>query len=143
MALLLASTRIGKAEMTNWWVFWLGWPTLLVALVLSGFGTFQNRPWNLYTAAILILPVSLYLAATPRFAFVALLAPLALLLAGLAIKRNKINLAIVMVLPVVLFFSWLAMIVLQEPGSQGATIRGVMGYVRFSPKRTFRSAKIE
>ena len=50
-------------------------------------------------------------------AFVALLAPLALLLAGLAIKRNKINLAIVMVLPVVLFFSWLAMIVLQEPGS--------------------------
>jgi len=103
--------------MTNWWVFLLGWPTLLVALALSGFGTFRNRPWNLYTAAILILPVSLYLATTPRFAFVALLAPLALLLAGLAIKRNKINLAIVMVLPVVLFFSWLALIVLQEPGS--------------------------
>lgn len=117
MNLLLASTRIGKAEMTNWWVFLLGWPTLLVALVLSGFGMFLNRPWNLYTAAILILPVSLYLAATPRFAFVALLAPLAFLLAGLAIKRNKINLAVVMVLPVVLFFSWLAMIVLQEPGS--------------------------
>ncbi len=36
---------------------------------------------------------------------------------GLAIKRNIINLAIVMVLPVVLFFSWLALIVLQEPGS--------------------------
>jgi hypothetical protein len=45
------------------------------------------------------------------------LAPLALLLAGLAIKRNKINLAIMMILPVVLFFSWLALIVLQEPGS--------------------------
>ena len=122
--------------MTNWWVFLLGWPVLLVALALSGFGTFRNRPWNLYTAAILILPVSLYLAATPRFAFVALLAPLALLLAGLAIKRNKINLAIVMVLPVVLFFSWLAMIVLQEPGSQGARepqLGGMVGYARFRP----------
>ncbi len=89
----------------------------MLALALSGFGTYHKRPWYLYTAAILILPVSLYLAGTPRFAFVALLAPLALLLAGLAIKRNKINLAIVIVLPVVLFFSWLAMIVLQEPGS--------------------------
>ena len=117
MALLLVSTRIGKAEMTNWWVFLLGWPAVLTALALSGFSMFHKRPWNLYTAAILILPVSLYLAATPRFAFVALLAPLALLLAGLAIKRNKINLAIVMILPVVLFFSWLALIVLQEPGS--------------------------
>ncbi len=103
--------------MTNWWVFLLGWPAVLAALALSGFSMFHKRPWNLYTAAILILPISLYLAGTPRFAFVALLAPLALLLAGLAIKRNKINLAIVMVLPVVLFFSWLAMIVLQEPGS--------------------------
>ncbi len=101
--------------MTNSWLVLLGWPALLVALALSGFGTYHKRPWNLYTAAILILPVSLYLAATPRFAFVTLLAPLALLLAGLATKRNKINLAIVMVLPVVLFFSWLALIVLQEP----------------------------
>ena len=103
--------------MTNWWLVLLGWPALLVALALSGFGTFHKRPWYLYTAAILILPVSLYLAATPRFAFIALLAPLWLLLAGLAIKRNKINLAIVMVLPVVLFFSWLALIVVQQPGS--------------------------
>lgn len=102
----------------NWWPALLGWPALLVALTLSGFGMFRKRPWYLYAAAILILPVSLYLAATPRFAFVALLAPLVLLLAGLAIKRNKINLAIVMVLPVVLFFGWLALIVLQQPESQ-------------------------
>jgi len=101
----------------NWWPVLLGWPALLVALALSGFGMFLQRPRYLYTAAILILPVSLYLAATPRFAFAALLAPLLVLLAGLVIKRNHINLAIVMVLPVVLFFGWLALIVLQQPGS--------------------------
>ncbi len=101
----------------NWWPVLLGWPALLVALVLSGFGVFRKRPRYLFAAAILILPISLYLAATPRFAFAALLAPLVLLLAGLAIKRNKINLAIVMVLPVVLFFGWLALIVLQQSGN--------------------------
>ncbi len=103
--------------MNNGWLVLLGWPVLLVALALSGFGTFHKRPWYLYTATILILPVSLYLAVTPRFAFVALLAPLALLLAGLAIKRNKIKLAIVMILPGVMFYSWLALIVLQQPVS--------------------------
>ena len=101
----------------NWWPALLGWPALLVALALSGFGMFHKRPRYLYTAAILILPISLYLAATPRFAFTALLAPLVVLLAGLAIKRNQINLAIVMVLPVVFFFGWLSLIVLQQPGS--------------------------
>ena len=68
---------------------------------------------------ILIFPVSFYLAVTPRFTYVGLLAPLALLLAGLAIKRDKINLAFALILPVVLFFAWLAMIVLQEPGRFG------------------------
>jgi hypothetical protein len=101
----------------NWWPVLLGWPALLVALALSGFGTLRKRPRYLYAAAILILPVSLYLAATLRFAFVASLAPLVVLLAGLAIKRNQINLAAVMVLSVVLFFGWLALIVLQQPGS--------------------------
>ena len=101
----------------NWWPALLGWPALLVALAFCGSGLFRKRPWHLYTAAILIFPVSLYLAATPRFAFAALLAPLVLLFAGLAINRNKIHLAIAMVLPVVLFFGWLALIVLQQPGS--------------------------
>ena len=97
----------------------LGWPVLLAALALSGFGTFHKRPWCLYTATILVFPISFYLAVTPRFTYVGLLVPLALLLAGLAIKRYKINLAFALVLPVVLFFSWLAMIVLMEPGTFG------------------------
>ncbi len=105
--------------MVSWWPALLGWPVLLAALALSGFGTFHKRPWCLFTASILIFPVSLYLAVTPRFTFVGLLAPLALLLAGLAIKRDRINLAFALILPVVLFFGWLAMIVLWEPSTYG------------------------
>jgi hypothetical protein len=95
-----------------WWPVLLGWPAVLVALSLGGLGVFQKRPRHLYSAAILILPISLYLAATPRFAFAALLAPLVLLLAGLAIKRNKIKLAVVVAVPVGLFFCWLALVAL-------------------------------
>ena len=102
----------------NWWPVLLGWPATLIALALCGFGIFRKRHRYVYTAVMLILPVSLYLAATPRFAFVALLAPLLLLLAGLAIKQNNIQLAIALVLPVVLFFIWLALIVLAQPASQ-------------------------
>ena len=106
--------------MTNylfWWPVLLGWPAVLVALAVSGFGIFKKRPRCLYVAAFLILPFSLYLAATPRFGSAAMVLPLAVLLAGLAIRRDQIRLAIVMVLPVVSYFGWLALIVLQQPGS--------------------------
>lgn len=92
----------------SWLPVLLGWPVLLTALALSGLGLCRELPRYLFASAILIMPVSVYLAATPRFAFVALLAPLALLLAGQVLKHNQTALAIAMVAPVVLFFVWLA-----------------------------------
>jgi hypothetical protein len=53
----------------------------------SGFGIVKTRPSNLYVAAVLILPISAYLAMTPRFELVALLAPLSLILAGLVLQQ--------------------------------------------------------
>ena len=99
------------------WPALLGWPAVLVAMALGVLGMAWRRPRYLYTAAILVLPISLYLAAMPRFPVVPLLAPLLLLLSGLAIKRHQTNLAILIVLPVVFFFGWLALVVLQQPGS--------------------------
>lgn len=97
--------------MNQWWPLLLGWPSVLFGLSLGSFGVFQKKPFRLYLAAVLILPISLYLSATPRFAGLMLLPPPALFLAGLAIKYGKINLAFTLVLSVVLLFVWLAMTV--------------------------------
>ncbi len=97
--------------MIEWWPVLLGWPAVLVALGLSIFAMNYKRPGSLYLAAVLILPISLYLAATPRLRYFALLAPVALLLAGYAIKRQQMSLAFLLVLPVFSFFAWLALLV--------------------------------
>ena len=96
--------------MSQWWPLLLGWPSVLFGLSLGSFGVFQKKPYMLYAATVFILPISLYLAATPRFAWFALFLPLALLIAAVAIKKNKINLAFILVLAVALFFVWLAMV---------------------------------
>ena len=98
--------------MMQWWPALLGWPAILVGLTLSVYGLFEKKPSLLYLAAGLILPVSLYLAATPRFAYFGLIAPIALLLAGICIKRFRIKLAFAFVLSVNLFFVWLAMVII-------------------------------
>ncbi len=97
--------------MIQWWPLLLGWPSVLFGLSFGSFGVFQKKPYMLYVASALILPFSLYLAATPRFRWLALLFPLALIFAGLAIKKNKINLAFILVLAVTMFFVWVAMLV--------------------------------
>ena len=97
--------------MMQWWPALLGWPAILVGLTLSVCGLFEKKPFLLYLAAGLILPVSLYLAATPRLSYFGLLVPVALLLAGICIKRFRIKLAFAFVLSVNLFFVWLAMVI--------------------------------
>lgn len=104
--------------MIEWWPVLLGWPLVLIALTLSTLGILQMRPSYLYTAMVLILPISLYLAGAPIFPFAALLAPLALLAAGRAIRQKKTRLALAITLPVILLFGWLAVLVLRQPGSQ-------------------------
>jgi hypothetical protein len=99
----------------EWWPVLLGWPAVFLALTLSAFGVFQRRPSFLFTAMLLILPISLYLAGAPRLPFVSLLAPMALLGAGLATQHGKASLAIAMALSVVLFFGLLLVLVLRQP----------------------------
>ncbi len=100
----------------EWWPVFLGWPALLAALALGGFGTFNNRPWNLYVAALLISPFSLYLAATPRLSIFGLLPSLAFIGAGLALRWQKPNLAWALIFAVIAFFTWLIFAINVSPG---------------------------
>jgi hypothetical protein len=102
--------------MGNWIPILIGWPALLAAVALSGFGIFNTRPWNLYLAAVLILPISLYLAGTPRLGLWAMLPPLALAAAGFALRKNRPNVAWGLLFPVLGFYGWLLYIVQIQPG---------------------------
>ena len=100
--------------MDSWPVILLGWPAILSAITLSVAGIVRKKPNWLIASAILLIPVSLYLAATPRFRWIALVFPVLLIGASIAVRRSYFRLASALIMPVMVFFSWLAIIVFNE-----------------------------
>lgn len=92
----------------------LGWPAILIAFVLSVTGVVRVESKWLFIAAVLVTPVSLYLAATPRFRWIALLFPILLFGAGIAVRHSRPWLAWALYVPFVGFFGWLALVVINE-----------------------------
>ena len=93
------------------WPALLFWPAIAAGLVAACFGVLDRRPSWLMGAALLVLPASLYLTATPRFRFVGFLPVPFLLLARNAIRRQSDWLGTGLVVATVLFLSWVASIV--------------------------------
>ena len=91
-----------------------GWPAIIISLVLCVTGLVRAKPKWLVVAAVFITPVSLYLAATPRFRWIAMLFPVLLFGASFAIRRSLPRLAWALFIPFVGFFGWLAVIVMSE-----------------------------
>ena len=96
------------------WPILLGWPAIIVVLALSVTGIIRKKPAWLMTAAIVVLPISLYLAATPRFRGIALVFPLLVFGAGIAVRHSKYQLAWLYLVPFVAFFAWLASLVINQ-----------------------------
>jgi hypothetical protein len=92
----------------------LGWPAILTALVLCVAGIVRARAKWLVAAAVLITPISLYLAATPRLQWIALLIPLLLVGASIALHRSQQWLTWALFIPFVGVFGWLAVIVTSQ-----------------------------
>jgi len=96
------------------WPILLGWPAVIVVLTLSVTGIIRKKPAWLMTAAIVVLPISLYLAATPRFRGIALVFPLLVFGAGIAVRHSKYQLAWLCLVPFVAVFAWLASLVINQ-----------------------------
>lgn len=99
--------------MLNYWPALLGWPAILLSLGLAATAIARGRPARLYVAALLITPMSLYVAGAPRIGPGALLLPLLLVGAGVAVRRSCRILAWSLLLPVIGFYGWLAIIVIK------------------------------
>ena len=96
------------------WPAIFGWPAVLIALALAVMGIVRNRPKWLIVAAIVVVPLSLYLVGTPRFRWIALVIPVLLVGASIAVRRSHNWLAWTLLVPFVGFFSWLAVMVMSE-----------------------------
>jgi len=96
------------------WPILLGWPAVLVSLALSVLGIVRSKPVWLVVSAVAVLPISLYLAGTPRFSWVGLILPVLLFAASFAVRRSLLWLAWSCVAPVAGFFLWLGVIILTE-----------------------------
>ena len=97
-----------------WPAIVFGWPAILLSIVLSAMGIVRNRPAWLVVAAILVLPISLYLVGSPLIGWFALTVPLSLAAAGVSISYHQTKVAWVLLAPFVGVSSWLAMMVMSE-----------------------------
>lgn len=87
-----------------------GLPLALVSFGLSLFGLIRKRYWFLVAGAILILPSSYYLSGAPGSYRLPLLLPLFLLGSAYAVYKNKMNIAWILFVPLlldILFFIYL------------------------------------
>jgi len=100
--------------MLSLWPILLGWPAILISIGLSVIGIVRSRSAWLIVAAIISVPFSLYLFATPRFRWIALVFPVLLFGASIAIRRSLPWLAWSFFVPFVACFGWLAVIVMSE-----------------------------
>ena len=97
--------------MTDVLAFWpilLFWPAVVLSVLVAGLGILRRRVPLLVTAAVLVGPASLYLAASPGFGLVGLTPIAAYLLASVAIRRDRLKVGATLVVVTAAFFGWLA-----------------------------------
>jgi len=100
--------------MLELWPILFGWPAIVIALALSVMGIVRRRPKWLVVGTIVVVPSFLYFAGTPRFWWIALVMPVLLIGASIAVRRSHIWLAWTLFVPFAGFFGWLAVIVMSE-----------------------------
>jgi hypothetical protein len=97
-----------------WPAILFGWPAIVAALTLAASGIVRGKPWWVLAAAIPVLPISFYLAGTPRFGWCGLGIPLLLAGASIAVYFKHRRVALSLLVPYVGVFAWLAVLTMNE-----------------------------
>ncbi len=99
----------------NWWpavVF--GWPSILLAIVLSVIGVAKRSPLLLVVSAVIASPFSLYLGGSPRVGWLGFMIPVLLLGASIAVRYRRVEIAWLLLVPIVVVVGWVASLVMGE-----------------------------
>lgn len=83
------------------------WMMIFAAVILSVTGLIFRKSVLLYLAAVLVLPLALYLAATPRFHLWGLAFPFLFAGSAILIQRKRRWLSVMLSVPVYLLVAWL------------------------------------
>ena len=75
----------------------LFWTFMIPSLVLSVFAIVWKKPLYLVLSSIIILPLSLYLAATPLFQYLGLLFPFLFIGSAFLLRRSRLRLSILLI----------------------------------------------
>jgi hypothetical protein len=92
----------------------LFWPLMIASIIGSFFGILNKSYRTLYISALLIIPMSLYFAATPRFHNWGLIFPLFYVGSAICLSKNKRILAFIVSLPVYFVIGWLGYVVMSQ-----------------------------
>ncbi|WP_438317060.1 hypothetical protein [Sporosarcina sp. FA9] len=92
----------------------LFWPFMLVSIVLSFAALSKKKPLLLVISFFLIIPFSLYLAATPLFSWWGFILPFFYLGSALSLRKNMMWLSVLLIVPVILMVGWLGYVVITQ-----------------------------
>ncbi|WP_099353881.1 hypothetical protein [Fredinandcohnia onubensis] len=92
----------------------LFWPFMIASLILSVLSIYKNKPFLLVIAAVLLVPLSLYLAATPRFEIWGLIFPLFYIGAAVSQAKKIIWLSVLLIVPNFVLIGWIGFSVMNQ-----------------------------
>jgi len=92
----------------------LFWPLMILSVIFSLVGVGLRKSALLYISAIMLLPTSLYLAATPLFKIWGIVFPLFYVASAIFVRLEKTLYSIIMIVPVYTLIGWMAFTVLNQ-----------------------------
>ncbi|WP_071395113.1 hypothetical protein [Bacillus tuaregi] len=90
------------------------WPFMIASIVFSFIALVSKKAIFLVISFILIIPLSLYLAATPRFEWWGLIFPFFYLGAALSLRKNIRWLSALLISPNILLIGWIGYAVINQ-----------------------------
>ncbi|MCM3387799.1 hypothetical protein [Ureibacillus chungkukjangi] len=92
----------------------LFWPFMIASIVLSFISLVMKKPMFLVISSLLIIPLSLYLAASPRFEWWGLIFPFFYLGAALSLRKNIRWLSALLIAPNIILIGWIGYAVINQ-----------------------------
>ena len=85
-----------------------------MAIVLSALGVIKKSPAVLAASAVIATPFSIFLGGNPRFGWLGFMIPVLLLGASVAVRYRRVEVAWLLLVPVMVVVGWVASLVIGQ-----------------------------